>query len=82
MKRLLTSAALCVALCLGLAAPASLASQNKNSGKAPAAMSAHATAVKKCNDDYKAAVKKANADHAAAASRMRRPRLGKNGPMQ
>lgn len=66
MKRLLTSAAISLALCLGLAAPASPASQNKNSAKVPPKMSARAAAVKKCNDDYRIAAKKANDDHTAA----------------
>jgi len=69
MKRILTSAVLCLTLALSLAAPAAQASQNKNSGKKPAAaakMSPRAEALKKCNDDYAAAVKKANDDHAAA----------------
>lgn len=65
MKRLLTSAAISLALCLGLAAPASPASQ-KNSAKVPQKMSARAEAMKKCNDDYRIAVKKANDDHTAA----------------
>jgi len=68
MKRVLTSAALCLTLALSLAAPATLASQKKDSGKKAAAktMSPRAEALKKCNDDYAAAVKKANDDHAAA----------------
>ena len=68
MKRILTSAALCLTLALSLAAPATLASQNKNTGKkaAPKMASPHAEAVKKCNADYAAAVKKANDDASAA----------------
>ncbi|MFY9571027.1 MAG: hypothetical protein WAV20_06500, partial [Blastocatellia bacterium] len=65
MKRVLTTAALCLTLALSLAAPASLASQNKNGAKKPAAkMSAHAEAVKACNTTYTAAVKAANDTHA------------------
>jgi hypothetical protein len=66
MKRILMSAALSMLLGVGLAAPAAVASQGKNSNKTAPKMSAHAEAVKKCNEDYKAAVKKANDDHAAA----------------
>jgi hypothetical protein len=66
MKRFLTSAALCLALGLGLTTHDSLAAQNKNAGKPPAKTSAHAEAVKKCNDDYKEATKKANDDYATA----------------
>jgi len=67
MKRILTSAALCLTLALSLAAPASLASQNKNgSKKAAAKMSPRAEALKKCSSDYTAAVKAANDAHATA----------------
>jgi hypothetical protein len=67
MRRILTSAALCLTLALSVAAPASLAAQNKNTAKKAAAkMSPRAEALKKCTDDYTAAVKKANDDHAAA----------------
>jgi hypothetical protein len=64
MKRLLTMMALSLSLAL---APAALAKQGGSSKAKPAkTMSAHAEAVKKCNDDYKAAAKKANDDYAAA----------------
>ena len=66
MKRVLTSAALCVMLALGLAAPAALASDNNGGGKAVVQMTPRAEAIKKCNDDYRAAVKKANGDYAEA----------------
>jgi hypothetical protein len=67
MKRLLMSAALCLTLGVGLAAPALAASQNKNGMKAPKTMSARQEALKKCTDDYNAAVKKAKDDFAAAS---------------
>ena len=51
MKRVLTSAALCVMLALGLAAPAALASDNNGGGKAVVQMTPRAEAIKKCNDD-------------------------------
>ena len=47
MKRVLTSAALCVMLALGLAAPAALASDNNGGGKAVVQMTPRAEAIKK-----------------------------------
>jgi len=52
MKRILSAAALSVALLLGAAAPAAIAKTKKESAE-------HKAAVMKCNADYKAAIKDA-----------------------
>ena len=58
MKRILRNTSLAIAMTLCLAAPAALASQ-KAATKTPKPMSAHAQAVKACNDTYNASVKEA-----------------------
>jgi hypothetical protein len=71
MRRFITGTALSLTLALCLASPEAFAKQ-----KPAKAMSAHAEAVKKCNDDYKAAVKTAS-DTYMASSKDAKTKKGK-----